>query len=62
MIASFGAFLLRNYPEASVVLILHGVGTIISDLVLNSTHKSVSQQTATVPEKASVGKRESGEK
>ena len=54
LIASFGAFLLRNYPEASVVLILHGVGTIISDLVLNSTHKSVSQQTATVPEKASV--------
>lgn len=54
LIASLGAFLLRNYPEASVVLILHGIGTIVSDLVLNSTHKSLSQQTASVPDKASV--------
>ena len=54
LVASLGAFLLRNYAEASVVLILHGVGKIASDLVLNSTHKSVAQQTPEVPEKASV--------
>ena len=54
LIASLGAFLLGNRPEASVVLILHGVGKIISDLVLGSTHKSLSQQTAFVPDSASV--------
>ena len=54
LVASLGAFVLRNYAEASVVLILHGVGKIVSDLVLNSTHRSVSQQTAEMPEKASV--------
>lgn len=54
LIASLGAFLLGYRAEASVILILHGVGKIISDLVLGSTHKSLSQQTGFVPEKASV--------
>ena len=54
LIASPGAFLLGYRAEASVILILHGVGKIISDLVLGSTHKSLSQQTGFVPEKASV--------
>ena len=54
LIASLGAFLLGYRAEASVILILHGVGKIVSDLVLGSTHKSLSQQTGFVPEKASV--------
>lgn len=54
LIASLGAFLLGSRPEASLVLILHGVGKMISDLVLNSTHKSLSQQTDFVPGKASL--------
>lgn len=53
-IASLGAFLLGNRPEASVVLILHGVGKIASDLVLASTHKSLTKQTGFIPEHASV--------
>ncbi len=54
LVASFGAFLLGLRGEASLVLILHGVGRIISDLVLSNTHKSFSQQTDFVPDKASV--------
>lgn len=53
-IASLGAFLLGNHAEASVVLILHGVGKIVSDLVLSSTHKSLTQQTDFIPDRASV--------
>lgn len=54
LIASLGAFLLGNRPEASAVLILHGVGKIASDLVLGSTHKSLTKQTDFTPEHASV--------
>nr|WP_297172425.1 heavy metal translocating P-type ATPase [uncultured Agathobaculum sp.] len=54
LIASLGAFILRNYAEASIVLILHGVGKIVSDVVLNATHKSISQQTMFVPDKATI--------
>ena len=53
-IASLGAFLLGNRPEASIVLILHGVGKIASDLVLASTHKSLTKQTGFIPDHASV--------
>lgn len=53
-IASLGAFLLGNRPEASAVLILHGVGKIASDLVLASTHKSLTKQTGFIPDHASV--------
>lgn len=53
-IASLGAFLLGNHPEASAVLILHGVGKIVSDLVLASTHKSLTKQTDFIPDRASV--------
>lgn len=38
LIASLGAFLLGNRPEASIILILHGVGKMVSDLVLSSTY------------------------
>ncbi|MFQ6840513.1 MAG: heavy metal translocating P-type ATPase [Agathobaculum sp.] len=54
LIASLGAFLLRHYPEASLVLILHSAGQIAGDLVLSSTHKSMTRQTITVPDKASL--------
>lgn len=54
LVSSFGAFLLGLHAEASVVLILHGVGKMISDLVLSSTHKSLSQQVDFIPERASV--------
>ncbi|MGI6181114.1 MAG: heavy metal translocating P-type ATPase [Agathobaculum sp.] len=54
LIASLGAFLLGRRPEASIVLILHGVGKMVSDLVLRSTHKSLSKQIDFVPEKASL--------
>ena len=54
LIASLGAFLLGNYPEASAVLILHDVGKIVSDLVLASTHKSLTKQTDFIPDRASV--------
>ena len=53
-IASLGAFLLGNRAEASVVLMLHGVGKIVSDLVLSSTHKSLTQQTGFIPDRASL--------
>lgn len=53
-IASFGAFLLGNRAEASIVLMLHGVGKIVSDLVLSSTHKSLTQQTGFIPDRASL--------
>lgn len=53
LIASFGAFLLGRRPEASIVLILHGAGKMISDLVLSSTRKSLSQQVGFIPDKAS---------
>lgn len=52
LISSLGAFLLGHRAEASLILILHGVGKMASDLVLSSTHKSLSQQTAFVPDKA----------
>lgn len=54
LIASLGAFLLGNRAEASIVLMLHGIGKIISDLVLSSTHKSLTQQTGFIPDKASL--------
>ena len=54
LIASLGAFLLRHYPEASLVLILHSAGQIAGDLVLSSTHKSMTRQTITVPDKGSL--------
>lgn len=54
LIASFGAFLLGNRPEASVALILHDIGRMVSDLALRSTHGSLAQQTDFVPERASV--------
>lgn len=54
LIASLGAFLLGNRPEASAILILHDVGKIISDLVLASTHKSLTKQTDFIPDRASV--------
>lgn len=54
LISSFGAFLLGNQAEASIILILHGVGKIVSDLVLASTHKSLTQQTEFVPSIATV--------
>ena len=47
-------FLLGNRPEASAVLILHDVGKIVSDLVLASTHKSLTKQTDFIPDRASV--------
>ena len=40
LLASFGAFLLGHRAEASVILILHSLGRIVSDFVLSSTHKS----------------------
>ena len=52
LISSLGAILLGHRAEASLILILHGVGKMASDLVLSSTHKSLSQQTAFVPDKA----------
>lgn len=54
LIASLGAFLLGNRPEATLVLMLHAVGKMVSDLVLGSTHKSLTQQTGFVPDRASV--------
>lgn len=54
LIASLGAFLLGNRPEASAILILHDVGKIVSDLVLASTHKSLTKQTDFIPDHASV--------
>ena len=54
LIASLGAFLLGNRPEASAILILHDVGKIVSDLVLASTHKSLTKQTDFIPDRASV--------
>lgn len=54
LIASLGAFLLGNRPEASAILILHDVGKIASDLVLASTHKSLTKQTDFIPDRASV--------
>ncbi len=54
LIASLGAFLLGRRPEASIVLILHGVGKMVSDLVLRSTHKSLSKQVDFIPDKASL--------
>lgn len=54
LIASFGAFLLGRRPEASIVLILHGIGKMISDLVLASTHKSLAKQVDFIPVQASL--------
>ena len=54
LLASFGAFLLGHRAEASVILILHSLGRIVSDFVLSSTHKSMTQQTTFVPDHASV--------
>lgn len=54
LIASLGAFLLGNRPEASAILILHDVGKIVSDLVLASTHKSLTKQVDFIPDRASV--------
>lgn len=54
LIASLGAFLLGNRPEASIILILHGVGKMVSDLVLSSTHQSLARQTGFLPDKASL--------
>lgn len=54
LIASLGAFLLGNHPEASAILILHDVGKIISDLVLASTHQSLTKQTDFIPDRATV--------
>lgn len=54
LIASLGAFLLGNRPEATLVLMLHAVGKMVSDLVLSSTHKSLTQQTGFVPDRASI--------
>lgn len=53
-VASFGAFLLGMRVEASLVLILYDVGKVVSDLVLCSTHKSLSEQIYEIPEKAFV--------
>ncbi|WNX86571.1 heavy metal translocating P-type ATPase [Agathobaculum sp. NTUH-O15-33] len=53
-IASLGAFLLGRRPEASIVLILHSVGKLISDMVLHSTHGALREQTDFVPERASI--------
>lgn len=54
LIASLGAFLLGNRPEATLVLMLHSVGKMVSDLVLSTTHNSLTQQTGFVPDRASV--------
>ena len=54
LLASFGAFLLGHRAEASVILILHSLGRIVSDFVLSSTHKSMTQQTTFAPDHASV--------
>ncbi len=54
LIASFGAFLLGSRVEASVVLILHAIGKMANDLVLASTHKSLSKPISFLPEVSSV--------
>lgn len=54
LIASLGAFLLKRYPEASFVLMLHELGKLISDLVLGNARKSLSKLTDFVPDYAAV--------
>lgn len=53
-VASFGAFVLGFRVESSFILILYDIGKIVSDLVLCSTHKSLSEQIYELPEKAFV--------
>lgn len=54
LLASLGAFLLGRRPEATIVLIMHSVGKVISDLVIHSTRKSLTKETDFAPEQASV--------
>ena len=53
-VASVGAFLLERQAEASIVLILHGIGKMISDTVLSSTATAPETQIDTLPELALV--------
>ncbi len=54
LIASFGAMLLGSRVEASVVLVLHGIGKMANDLVLSSTHKSLARPISLLPDVSSV--------
>ena len=54
LVVSLGAFLLGRRPEATIVLILHGVGRAASDFIVAGARSEVPQQNDAVPEKAAV--------